>query len=742
MTKSLLLALVLLGGMAHAQVPTPPVSPQPVATYEYDAQGNPTKRTEAPGVSGFGFVTSGVYDKLERLTSSTDARSGLIQYGYDSRNNPTQLTDPRGLVTTFPRSGYGDPDPLTSPDTGLTDRTFDTAGNLKTSTDSRGAKATYTYDALGRLTTLVYSKSGSTSITYNYYYDEQGAAWSNGVGRLTSIAHPGGTASYKHDPQGRVLSDLQVVNAATGANPTQLSLAVTYSYDGAGNTTSITYPSGRVLDVGYLNGQINALSLKANSGATGVPMLAGITWTPFGAVQEWWWQFTYIPQLHEWKYDTAGRVVQYRIGTSVRQLSYDAANRITTYTHYNRTSGAAQPTLDQSFGYDELGRVTSIVTNSASWSIGYDASGNRTSVTTSGSARSYTTASTSNRLTALTNPAVSFTYDATGNILTGSAGSNAYTATYGLDNRMATLQVGSLSTTYNYDSLGQRFRKYSSSGSASTVIFRYDQQGQLLGEYDSTGTALREYVWLGNIPVAMFTPDPANGANPPLIYYIHADHLGAPRTVRDRAADGLRWRWLAEPFGSTAAENNPAGLGALTMNLRLPGQYFDSESGLHYNYFRDYDSTLGRYVQSDPIGLDGGINTYGYVGGNPLSYKDPAGLDATIWNNTSGGRSRWDGATNGNWGGKCWSGGQYSCGPGRGLGKAPPSDSGDACYQRHDNCYIRCGSNEMCVATCDGTLVDELQRLDNDPRRWPQPPRLGTEGDSRRYRDAAIRYFR
>jgi RHS repeat-associated protein len=176
---------------------------------------------------------------------------------------------------------------------------------------------------------------------------------------------------------------------------------------------------------------------------------------------------------------------------------------------------------------------------------------------------------------------------------------------------------------YDYDAERRRIRTVTSTG--ETVIFVYDLEGQLLGEYDQAGKALREYVWLDNIPVAMFMPDPANASNPPQVFYIHADHLNAPRIVVDQNG-AKRWRWLAEPFGTTAPEANPDGLGAFTQNLRFPGQYADAESGLWYNYFRNYDSSKGGYTQSDPTGLAGGINTFIYVEGNPLLLVDPNGL--------------------------------------------------------------------------------------------------------------------
>ncbi len=317
--------------------------------------------------------------------------------------------------------------------------------------------------------------------------------------------------------------------------------------------------------------------------------------------------------------------MRYRLGNTIRDLTYDAGDRIVAYTHYDAVSAASVPSLNQSFGYDELARLTSITTATATWGIGYDANGNRTSLTLNGLTGVYTTPSTSNRLTGTTNPTRGFGYDNAGNTLTTTTTSPT-TATYNAENRLATMRVGTVTTTYAYDALGQRTRKFSSSGAAFTVIFVYDPQGRLLGEYNSAGTAIRELVWLDGEPMAVFTP---NGTNPPNVFYVHNDHIQTPRVVTNQSGV-LRWTWMGEPFGTTAANTNPAWQGAFTFNLRHPGQYADAESGLFYNYFRDYDATIGRYVQSDPIGLAGGINTYAYVGANPLKWTDPTGLKSRV----------------------------------------------------------------------------------------------------------------
>jgi len=124
------------------------------------------------------------------------------------------------------------------------------------------------------------------------------------------------------------------------------------------------------------------------------------------------------------------------------------------------------------------------------------------------------------------------------------------------------------------------------------------------------------------LPIAALRP----GATTPDIYYIHADHLGTPRQITRPSDNKVLWAWESEPFGANLPNQNPSGLGSFVFNLRFPGQYYDAETGLHYNVFRDYDPRIGRYIQSDPIGLKGAINTYAYVSGNPVNLVDPLGL--------------------------------------------------------------------------------------------------------------------
>ena len=162
--------------------------------------------------------------------------------------------------------------------------------------------------------------------------------------------------------------------------------------------------------------------------------------------------------------------------------------------------------------------------------------------------------------------------------------------------------------------------------------------------------------------------------------------LNTPRAARDEAGT-LVWRWASDAFGSTLPAEDPDGDGqGAIVNLRYPGQYYDQETGLHYNYFRYYDPSTGRYVTSDPIGLNGGLNTYAYVENNPVSAIDPTGLVKLY----------------GSWCGPDWTGGfRKSYDKMDAIERSaalPPIDNLDRCCQSHDITYADCRAKYPCDA--------------------------------------------
>ncbi len=205
--------------------------------------------------------------------------------------------------------------------------------------------------------------------------------------------------------------------------------------------------------------------------------------------------------------------------------------------------------------------------------------------------------------------------DLSGNRIADVGGTRTYT--YNNANRLSAVLDGGLTTaTYVHNALGQRTTK---TVGATDVIYLYDLAGNLLAEHDATGAMIRDYVWMNDAPVAQIDQGE-------VFHYLHVDHLNTPRLATNDAQTVV-WRWDSDAFGTTLADEDPDGdLSATTVNLRFPGQYFDQETGFHYNYFRTYDPSTGRYFESDPIGLRGGPNTYAYVDGKPIENVDPFGL--------------------------------------------------------------------------------------------------------------------
>ena len=145
-----------------------------------------------------------------------------------------------------------------------------------------------------------------------------------------------------------------------------------------------------------------------------------------------------------------------------------------------------------------------------------------------------------------------------------------------------------------------------------TTVFHYDQWGQLIAESNGAGSITAEYVYLNGAPLAKI-----EGVS---VYYYHNDALGTPQKMTD-STGAVVWAADYKPFGEATIT-----VSTITNNLRGIGQYFDVETGLLYNYFRDLNPAIGKYIEADPIGLNGGINPFVFVGNNPLLFFDPFGL--------------------------------------------------------------------------------------------------------------------
>jgi RHS repeat-associated protein len=367
-----------------------------------------------------------------------------------------------------------------------------------------------------------------------------------------------------------------------------------------------------------------------------INVLSAVTYNGDNNVKGWTWS---NGSVYQRGYDSFGRLASYPLGNPsgtgaaaglTRTIGYDNAARILSYTHSSATGAQAQ--FNQGFTYDDLGQLNTNTQGSASYSYSYDASGNRTLRVVGGAGFVNTIAPTSNRVTqtqggGTTATTTSYSYDNAGNMLADG------TATYGYSDRgrMSSATIGSNTVVYKYNGLNQRTSKSGPTALIGTgaAYYAYDEAGQLTGEYDANLNPIHETVYLGSTPVAVLkqTGAAASSSLQTSSANVYADHIDTPRVITRSSDNAVLWRWdTAEAFGATAPNQNPNGIGVFAFSQRFPGQILDIETGNFYNWHRDYKPSLGRYAQSDPIGLGGGINTYQYVGGNPSSYVDPQGL--------------------------------------------------------------------------------------------------------------------
>jgi RHS repeat-associated protein len=362
-----------------------------------------------------------------------------------------------------------------------------------------------------------------------------------------------------------------------------------YSYDMNGNLKTITEPSGEVITNNYSNDKaVSVLKGAAN-------LATSINYKPFGGISSLSYGNGIAGSI---SYDNQYRITGITAGSamSLSYPTYDANGNITAINN------VLDATKNKSFSYDTLDRLSTATASgiwgSLAWT--YDGVGNRQ---TEGST-SYTYQPNTNKLNTV--GGTSYGFDSNGN--TTSQAARQYT--YNQNQRLVQVVDGAMTATYTYDGSGQRVKKVVN---GVTTIFHYDEGGQLIAESNSSGAVTAVYVYLNGQPLAKI-----EGPN---VYYYHNDALGTPQKMTD-ASGTVVWAADYKPFGEATVT-----ISTITNNLRFTGQYFDQETGLHYNYYRDYNPVIGRYIEGDPIGIEKGKNhLYVYTSNNPVNATDPTGL--------------------------------------------------------------------------------------------------------------------
>jgi RHS repeat-associated protein len=580
-------------------------------TFSYDSGKYPDIGTDALGRS-----SDSNYDVLGRLARVLRDVSGVAAettYGYDVLDNVVRVTDPKGLDTTYAYNGLGDLTQQSSPDTGVSQFGYDAAGNLATRTDARGVTSTFAYDALNRVTTVSYPAS-ALDIAYTYDVPQGACATGEtyGTGRLAKMTDASGETVYCYDRFGNLVRKVQVTNGKT--------FVLRYQFNVAGRLTGIVYPDGTVVDyVHGASGRVTEVGVQAAGGSRQV-VAGGIAYYPFGPVGEW----TYgngrkMTRSLNQNYEPGFVEVTGQGGLSIG-YEFDAIGNLKKLRGADQSDPATRV-----FGYDGLNRLAESrdgVSNALIEGYTYDKTGNRSSATDGSVSTAYDYATGNHRLAAT--GAIARGYDAVGNTLQIGGATRQFV--YDDRNRMSQyLESGVVKMNYVYNARGEQVRKHVSGTSTYAL---YDDGGRWVGEYDDSGAPSQQVVWLGALPIAVLE---GSGGTQKL-YYVEADALGTPRVVVDptRGSTGTPvWRWelAGNSFGSAPPNQDPDGdTVPFVFNMRFPGQRYDSVSGLNQNYFRDYDASTGRYVQSDPIGLLGGISTFAYAGSAPLTQTDPFGL--------------------------------------------------------------------------------------------------------------------
>lgn len=535
-----------------------------------------------------GFVTTLGYDELRRLETVQEPGGGTSTLGYDSAGRIRQFIDGGGALTTFDYYATGLMKERVSPDSGISTTTYTDHGLVATTTDARGIQVIYGYDGRQRLESESFPNPQEN---IDYRWDE--AASENGAGRLTSVDDPSGSTRYHYDKDGRLSRVEATIEGVIHTTE--------YVYSLAGLVERITYPSG--IEVTYNpNSRGLTENVVLNNGGTQTTLASSIQYDFAGRLKS----FNYGSGLGETRtYDSVGRIESIAVGT-VDHVLY---GRDDLRGYVTAAIDQLNPSRSRTYGYDADGRLSSAAGPWGTRSLTYDDAGNRKTRTDSSGTAVYHYDHGDNRLDSITGAeSTSYTYDNVGNMLSSGARSYAYSQFGRLE---AVFEGGAEQASYTYNADNQRVTKQTTT---ATVVYHYDQKGRLIEESDAVGNVLTSYVYLsGWRPLAKISAGQ--------VEYYHVDQVDTPKALTSDAQMEV-WRGDLYPFGELFQEN-----GTTISSLRFPGQVWDEETGLSYNWHRWYQPETGRYGRVDPFfGFGLSEHRYTYSFSNPLTFLDPLGL--------------------------------------------------------------------------------------------------------------------
>ncbi|OHB45977.1 MAG: hypothetical protein A2Y13_00955 [Planctomycetes bacterium GWC2_45_44] len=575
--------------------------PNQVSAYFYDLLDNQTAKTDS-----LGYITHSIYDAEEKLSDINDAEENNTHYDYDERGLVHSITDANGNITSYSYTPNGKLAKITDANDNETVYTYDGFGRLICTAYPNNTTETFTYDKNSNLLSFT-NRAGQTT---SYQYDalnrqivktlpsEPNITFLYDIaGRLWDVNDRADMTEFDYDRLGRVTEVVNPQNKTVG-----------YDYDILGRQAKLVYPDDT--NVTYEYDALSRLTKIKYQGS---------------AIAEY--QYDELSRRKLLTYGNDANIVyDYDLGNRLTRITNnaDACSIDIQYSEYDNVGNRLNMVVnnrEDKYAYDEIYRLRSVDYNDGnSTDYVYDCLSNWVDVD-DGSPISFL----HNRLNQYTSVGgVNYSYDLNGNL----TNDGIYRYYYDCENRLTDVNDSSDQpiASYEYDYLGRRVTKitYDTNGQIlNTIHYTYDGD-QIIAEYDGSGNLLRKFIYGPGIDEPIMMIDASTASR----YYYHYDGLGSVVALSNNDGEIVE-TYSYDVFGTATirdASGSVISVSSVANSYMFTGREYDSETGNYCYRARYYKPSIGRFLQTDPIGYSDGMNIYAYCGNNPIMFTDATGL--------------------------------------------------------------------------------------------------------------------